>query len=73
MEDELDNLLHQKYTNPLKSGFTTVKNTLLPLAFKRFQREIENLEVHDEDVFITSFPKSGIIDFTIVILYKGLF
>ncbi|XP_026674211.1 sulfotransferase 1 family member D1-like [Ceratina calcarata] len=57
--EDLDRLLKEKFTNDFRKGYVTVQGVCLPITYKRFEEEIENFEVKDDDVWVCSFPKSG--------------
>lgn len=57
MDQEQEILKH--FVTPLKAGVTKFRGVIMPLCFKNYVKEIEEMEVRDTDVWVTSFPKSG--------------
>ncbi|KAH1009130.1 hypothetical protein HUJ04_001540 [Dendroctonus ponderosae] len=55
----LDNILQKHFTNSFRKGHINVDGVTMPLRFRDMQKEIYNLNVHEEDVWICSFPKTG--------------
>lgn len=66
----LDNILQEHFTNSFRKGHINVDGVTMPLRFRDMQKEIYNLNVHEEDVWICSFPKTGIV--SIVIFFVGV-
>ncbi|KAI4463026.1 sulfotransferase sult [Holotrichia oblita] len=57
MDQEQEVFKH--FVNPLKAGVTKFKGVMLPVCFKDYAKEIEDMEVRDTDIWVTSFPKSA--------------
>lgn len=60
-KNELDQLLHKTFTNEIRKGYITVEGVCMPETYQRFAQAIENLEVKEDDVWVCSFPKTGIL------------
>ncbi|RZB40595.1 Sulfotransfer 1 domain containing protein [Asbolus verrucosus] len=58
-EEELDQLLKDKWTNKFRQGYITVKGCTLPQHYLEFQKEIDDFEVFDSDIWMCSFPRTG--------------
>lgn len=61
-DNEINKLLYDKFTYPIKDKWLEVGEgkTLLPSKyFERLAKEIENFDVRDDDIFVVSFPRSG--------------
>ncbi|GJQ88735.1 hypothetical protein Trydic_g4805, partial [Trypoxylus dichotomus] len=43
---------------PLRAGVSEFNGFILPDCFKTYAQEIEALEVRDDDIWVTSYPKS---------------
>ncbi|KAI4460509.1 sulfotransferase sult [Holotrichia oblita] len=43
----------------LRGRSAEFKGFIMPSCFKDYMEEIENMEVRDDDIWVTSFPKSG--------------
>lgn len=57
--DELAKILNEKFTNIFRHGYVTVKGVTMPKRYEEMQQEIENWSVSEQDVWICSFPKTG--------------
>ncbi|XP_017782112.1 PREDICTED: sulfotransferase family cytosolic 1B member 1-like [Nicrophorus vespilloides] len=57
--EELDELRNQHCLSSARKGYGVFKGYALPENFAKYQKEIEDLEVYDDDVWVTSFPKCG--------------
>lgn len=68
--NDTDKILLEKFTYPLK-GWLEVGETklLLPLKYEEIMRDVDEFNVTDEDIFIVSFPRSGIVIF---VLYANM-
>lgn len=61
-DNEIDKLLYDKFTYPLRDEWIEVGEgrTLLPEQYVlRLMDEIENFDVRDDDIFVVSYPRSG--------------
>lgn len=43
----------------LRRGIAEFKGFIMPNCFEDYMEEIEDMEVRDDDIWVTSFPKSG--------------
>lgn len=59
VEGSLGELLNKMCINQLLTGFIRVDGVILRENYKQIADAIENIEVHDDDVWVCSFPKSG--------------
>lgn len=55
LEDERQRLA----TGDFRRGFGLFKGYTMPESFQEIQQAIEDFQVYDDDVWITSFPKCG--------------
>ncbi|XP_017782119.1 PREDICTED: sulfotransferase family cytosolic 1B member 1-like [Nicrophorus vespilloides] len=58
-DSELIELRDRYGLSSARKGYGEFKGYSLPESFSKYQKEIEDLEVYDDDVWVTSFPKSG--------------
>nr|XP_012143925.1 PREDICTED: estrogen sulfotransferase, testis isoform-like [Megachile rotundata]XP_012143926.1 PREDICTED: estrogen sulfotransferase, testis isoform-like [Megachile rotundata]XP_012143927.1 PREDICTED: estrogen sulfotransferase, testis isoform-like [Megachile rotundata] len=58
-KSELNRLLHETFTSPVRKGYITVQGFCLPERYQKFAQAIEDFEVKDDDVWVCSFPKTG--------------
>ena len=63
--EEISSEAHEKFCGSLhsfKSGFVRLQpyNQIMPRAFLPFEKEIKELDVRPDDVWVSSFPKCGI-------------
>lgn len=54
------NELSARNVNATKSPGLKINNTFVGYRYNLFKEEIENFEVNDSDVWVCTFPKSGI-------------
>ncbi|RZC35980.1 Sulfotransfer 1 domain containing protein [Asbolus verrucosus] len=57
-DEELNEIL-KKWTGKFRYGYTTVKGCTLPQHYLEFQKDIDDFEVFDSDIWICSFPRTG--------------
>lgn len=57
--DELDKILQEKCTNTFRKGYVNIEGFTFPKRYEELKDQFDNLEVHEEDVWICSFPKTG--------------
>lgn len=55
----LDGVLRDKFTSDFRTGYVSVDGVCLPQHYLNFQDAIENFQVRDDDVWVCSFPKTG--------------
>lgn len=60
-EEEIDNIIKTHLIGSFIKEYYYYKGTYLSNDCKNVAKDIENLEVNDSDVFVTSFPKSGTV------------
>jgi len=53
--------LQLRLTNVFRSGFISCNDCILPENFKSFGDRIQQLDVRDDDIWLCSFPKSGLL------------
>lgn len=68
--NDLDQILKDKFTTEFRKEYTTVQGVCLPKKYEDFAQIIENFEIRDDDVWICSFPKTGIIFLSILLREK---
>ena len=68
--NDLDQILKDKFTTEFRKEYTTVQGICLPKKYEDFAQIIENFEIRDDDVWICSFPKTGIIFLSILLREK---
>lgn len=54
-----DNILNEKFTSIYRPGYINIKGFTLPKRFKECYDTINNWTVHEDDIWICSFPKTG--------------
>lgn len=59
MGDDLDVIIKNKYTNALRKGYAFHDGIFMLTNFPNYRKEIENFEVRDDDVWVSSFAKAG--------------
>lgn len=57
---DIDELLKNKFTNDFRKGYVTYDGITMPLKYKELKEDIDNFEVFDDDIWICSFPKTGL-------------
>lgn len=60
IDQDLNRLLREKFTSDFRTGYINVDGVCLPEYYAKFADAIENMEVRDDDVWVCSFPKTGI-------------
>lgn len=69
MDDtELCELLNHHLVNDKIKKYYDYNGTVVTNKFKDIAEDIANLEVKDSDIYVTSFPKSGMHIFFLLIL-----
>lgn len=58
-ESELDRLLCEKFTSEFRTGYITIDGICLPEYFQEFAERIKNFEIRNDDIWVCSFPKTG--------------
>lgn len=58
-KEDLDEILKKYFTNSFRHGYYTVKGVTMPIRYQEMKREIDELCVNEEDIWICSFPKTG--------------
>lgn len=58
--DELDELLKRHCLSEFRTGYINIDGFALPEHYKTISADIENLNIPDDDVWVCSFPKTGI-------------
>lgn len=59
-EEELDNIIKKHLIGGMINEYYFYKGTYLTNDCKNVLKEIEDFDVNDDDIFVTSFPKSGL-------------
>lgn len=56
---DLYKLFEKTCVNELTGAYANYKNCFLPTRYEKFAKEIDEMEVYDTDIWVTSFPKTG--------------
>lgn len=59
VEGKLIDLLNKTFANTYDCSWLRVNGCLLPDMYYKFSDAIENFEVRDDDVWVCSYPKTG--------------
>lgn len=55
----LDEVLRRDFTTVFRPGYITLKGVTMPQRFDELRKDIYDLEVSENDVWVCSFPKTG--------------
>jgi len=58
-DEELDVLRDKHSLCAARSGYKIFNGYTLPISYEKIQTKIEEMEVYDDDIWVTSFPKCG--------------
>lgn len=59
MECDLNQIARNNLREKVRTNFIEVDGVFLPEEYEKFSAAVENFEVHDDDVYVCSFQKSG--------------
>lgn len=59
MNQDLDSLLKEKFTNKLRKGYVTIKGYTFPQKYLELKEAFDKFDVNEQDIWICSFPKCG--------------
>lgn len=59
MNQELDTILEEKFTNTFRKGYCTVKGYTFPVRYLDLKEAFDKFDVNEQDIWICSFPKCG--------------
>lgn len=62
MDSESDKILAECIAPEVDMKYITYKSMFIPATYELIADSIENFEVRDDDIWVCSFPKSGIFD-----------
>lgn len=70
---EEEKLLYKEFTSSMRLGYVSVGNEgyILPSRYSEIHQKVKDFQIRDDDVFVSSFPKTGEFFFTIQLLYDG--
>ncbi|KAH1009129.1 hypothetical protein HUJ04_001539 [Dendroctonus ponderosae] len=54
----LESVLQKYFTSSFRKGYISVDGVTMPMRFGDLQNDIDNFNMHEEDVWICSFPKT---------------
>lgn len=66
--DKSAEIQHEHFTNPLGYKVRKFNEWYMSAGFQYLRDEIFELEVREQDVYVASFPKSGNLKITILII-----
>lgn len=55
----IDDLVEKCLINRKRSGFCTIRGHTMPITFEKNLQLVDDFEVHDSDIWVITFPRSG--------------
>jgi len=71
VDNEQSDILNKCFVNIFQYGFIKANDVMLPVYFKKFGQCILDMDIRDDDIWVCSYPKTGInIQFIVNLLFS---
>lgn len=60
VDSEVFDILNKCFLTSFRNGYVKANDVVLPVYFKKFGQRIQDMEIRDDDVWVCSFPKTGL-------------